>query len=167
LGCPGLYGRNDAPHGGESGSADALKGSYIFPPKRKEVGMKAWVLTWESENRELPGDKVIAVLNSRWGTKRVSEAVELFFAEHIFKYDDKIAHAKYKNFNPYKPSVSSGPGMPVRIMCGYNPYIEARVVDNIRVIEGRDGKYDWEWDEPVVDVEENIRVKRLVRERGG
>jgi len=91
-------------------------------------------------------DKIIAVLNSRLSISRVAELVEFLYLTEYYSVSEKMAVAHRKSENPYPaqhaPRAETGP----LIVCGHNPRLIARWVDELRVERddnGRDIAVEW------------------------
>ena len=113
----------------------------------------AWLITWEWDGDHAKVDKpLVAVLNHRLGAERVKEFVERFYISSCSSPAEMMAYAANKEENPYPAQFNSvnvkGLGTVQwanQIICGHNPYIFARKVDDLRV-EGDDtgqGKPVW------------------------
>jgi hypothetical protein len=91
-------------------------------PKR---GMVAWLVTWEGTKRA--AEPLAAILNHRMNADCVAAIVELLYAlqGHV---DDLVSYARKPPNNPYQ-ATRSGNGF----TCGHNPYLDARLVDKLKV----------------------------------
>lgn len=102
---------------------------------RKRRGITAWLVTWEhSGAHAVPPRRVAAILNRRWSPDRVREVVELIYVMTYYSPAEQIAYAKDRSFNPYPAKferVFGGPQWNGRIFCGHNPWLYARVAENI------------------------------------
>lgn len=50
---------------------------YLKLAKSKYRNMKAWLITWDWDGKsEERADKIVGILSSRWGTKRVQRIVD-------------------------------------------------------------------------------------------
>lgn len=91
--------------------------------------MKAWIVTWEwAGDAAAVADKVVAVLNPRWGERRVSDLVETLYALNNSTLSELASYARRPTDNPYPARRESG-----RIICGHHPWLEARRVSEFKV----------------------------------
>ena len=95
--------------------------------------MKAWLVTWEwmSDHAERD-DKIAAVLNSRLSTPRVKELVEFLYLTECYPVSEQMAFAQRRRDNPY-PARYEETKSGSLISCGHNPYLRARLVDDLTV----------------------------------
>jgi hypothetical protein len=91
--------------------------------------MKAWLVTWEwVSDHAKRDDKIAAVLNSRLSESRVKKLVEFLYANDSYAVSEKMAVAQRRRDNPYPAKVERGV-----ITCGHHPFLQARLVDDLRV----------------------------------
>jgi hypothetical protein len=91
--------------------------------------MKAWLVTWEWANDAAAvADRVICVLPPQWSDERVSNTVEILYASLTATVSELAHYAKRPSNNPYRAERSGS-----RIICGHNPYLEARYVSDLKV----------------------------------
>jgi len=138
--------------------------------------MGAWLITWEwladyakFENeatvilksrfpdetvREIiellyVNNNVAAILNYRLSGYTVREFVERLYINNYGSLSQRVAYAKNKKNNPYPAQPHSINGVPWldRIICGHNPELYARLVDDIRVHIDENGKEVLTWKE--------------------
>ena len=118
--------------------------------KRNRGGISAWLVTWEHAGTHAsPPRRVVAVYNPRWSPERVRELVELLYVGANYTIFEQIAYANNRSFNPYPARFGSLKGIPWmrEIYCGHNPWLFARLVDNLRTEESGDGDERVLWDE--------------------
>ena len=112
--------------------------------------MKAWIITWD--NAQGTGDdSVVMVLNGRMGTKRVRWYVEMMYIEKMSSDAEK-----YDSARPKKRRRIAFPAEETRtingeahIHCGHNPWLFARLVDDLRVEIDDDGVEMLKWKERI------------------
>ncbi len=117
--------------------------------RSKRDGISAWLVTWEhGGNHARPEREIAAILNPRWSGERVRDHVEWIYANATFSLAERVAYAKHKSFNPYPAEFDRLRGAPWsgRITCGHNPYLYARLVDDLRVFHD-DGEGSVSWKE--------------------
>src|SRR5665213_232446 len=110
---------------------------------------KAWIITQEgtSDNRS-----VIGVLSGRKSGSTVKDYVEWLYALLHYSPEEQLNLVRYNR--PYKPyeaeywKTNTGVPMESRMTCGHNPWLEARLATNVRLIDP-DGEHPvLEWTEP-------------------
>jgi len=111
----------------------------------------AWLITWSwiGDHAAVPEDEmVVAIVNYRRNGQYVKDLVENIYIERTSSPTEKLAYAKDRKSNPYPARYGNIGGVPWhgRIFCGHNPYLYARLVDNLRVVTSR-GKEKLSWDE--------------------
>ena len=121
------------------------------------TGIRAWLITWEGYGGERPGEsffegrfhphviaehQVVAVLSADLATETVRAFTESVYRAHAFTAAEQISQAA-GGHKPY-PAEVQGPSW---IMCGHNPWLEARIVENLHPI----GEEAFGWDEPLAD----------------
>ncbi len=96
-----------------------------------------------------PPETVAAVLSPRLSARRVLEIVELLYANASYDPSERIAFAKSRKGNPYRARFGVLHGVPWegKIVCGYNPWLEARLVRNLRADRDATGEERFVWDE--------------------
>jgi hypothetical protein len=107
-----------------------------MPIKRTDRGISAWLITWESMGNhvETP-NKIAVILDPRMKPDRVKTIIELLYVNEEYSLSDRISYAKSKRNNPYPAEYDAIGGVKWqgRITCGHNPWLEARLVDNLKV----------------------------------
>jgi hypothetical protein len=113
-------------------------------------GLAAWLVTWEHiGDHARPSERVAAVLGPRLSGRRVAEIVELLYANASYDPSERIALLKNGAPNPYPARFGSlrGASWEGEICCGHNPWLQARLVDNLRVECDPSGAEQFVWDE--------------------
>ncbi len=108
---------------------------------KHERGIAAWLVTWEhAGDHAKPKRLIAAVLSPHWSGERVRAHVEWLYANESYSLRERIAYARRKSFNPYPARFLSVRGVPWegRIFCGHNPYLYARLVDDLRAADHSD-----------------------------
>ena len=106
---------------------------------------KAWLITWEwhGEHNEKT-DKIVRIINYRFSDSTVRDIVEQIYVDSEYSLLERLQYIKsYKNKRsiPDRTRIRN-----FHINCGYNPYLWARLVKNIKVVD-EDGKENLEWEE--------------------
>ena len=105
--------------------------------------MKAWLIKWcWAGDHAAVDDPILTVLSARTAAEKVRWYVEQRYIEACASLDDKLSYARYNQPQelPYPATLEQG-----RIHCGHNPWIEASVVDDLRVEEDPDGEEVLNW----------------------
>ena len=127
------------------------------PGKRKRRGIKAWVVRWEWASEHAAVEKpLIAVLPPRTPHHQVAKFIEWVYAGASYEPSELIEWTAHPEKNPYRaqyprtlppPDGYGGrPIWPIEVVCGHNPYISARYVQNLRVTTDAEGNESLEWD---------------------
>ena len=114
--------------------------------------MKAWLITWDwAGDHAAVGDPVVAVLSARTGAEDVRRYVERRYVEKTASLPEKLSYARYNRPQapPYAAEFDRLEGVRFRgrIQCGHNPWLYARLVDNLRVETDATGNEVLSWDE--------------------
>ena len=116
--------------------------------------MKAWLITWDGTGEHAAVEEsIVAILSARRSGEQVRQYVDFYYASRTATLREKLDQARYNN--PVQPAYRAefdriGPrGIPWagRIRCGHNPWLYARKVDNLKVVETHDGQEELEWQE--------------------
>lgn len=98
-------------------------------------GYSAWLVTWEwSGNHARPDHKVVEILDPRLPPERVRQIVELLYHQNAL-LREKVAWRLLRRKQPYAAEFQILEGTQWRydITCGHNPWLHARLVDNLRI----------------------------------
>jgi len=109
--------------------------------------MKAWLITWDwNGDHAKVGNPLIAIFSARRSKKFISDYIQQYYLMATSSASDIAYYMNRTNRIPYKPNNQLGSS---GIVCGDNPWIDARVVSSL-MIETDDDK-DIEiltWQEP-------------------
>ena len=112
--------------------------------------MKAWLVTWEWMGEHAKRrNKIAAVLNPHFSGQHVRELVQFLYTTESYTVSEQMAFAKDPTQNPYPAQFAQIEGHPwaAQIHCGHNPFLFARLVDELTVERGADGKENGVWKE--------------------
>jgi len=112
--------------------------------------MMAWLITWNhSGNHEQMGDTIAAILNYSLPAEEVREMMELLYVNKYASLSERLAYARDRKNNPYPAESDTTDGVSVNtgITCGHNPWLYARIVENIILNIAVDGKESLAWKE--------------------
>ncbi len=111
--------------------------------------MKAWLVTWEwCGEHTKRNDKFAAILNPRFSGKRVCELVGFMYRLAEYSLSDQAEYAKNKGYDPYPAKfgrMMDGSTWEGGITCGHNPFLHARLVDDLTVERNAEGKEEVKW----------------------
>ena len=111
-----------------------------------ENSMKAWLIRWCGAGDHAAVEKpVVAVLSARTSAKDVQWYVEQRYIEATASPEEMLSYARYiqPQEPPYPARLEQG-----RIHCGHNPWLEASVVDDLRVEADAEGNDVLKWNVP-------------------
>jgi hypothetical protein len=131
-------------------------------------GIKAWLVTWEHIGEHLrPEQRIAAIINSRRSADRVREIVELLYATAVFTPGEQLLHAG-RRFNPYPAEFIKidGADFTGEITCGHNPWLRARLVENLRYRGDGRTESDLTWVDQTEHVIKKIREWSRNRQNG-
>ncbi len=110
--------------------------------------MRAWLVTWEwvgdHAKRE---DKIAAIFDPRLSPERIREFVEIIYLFEYSSLSDRLAYARHKVNDRYIAKFMDKGGVSWRsgIHCGDNPFLLARLVDDLKVERDEQGKEKATW----------------------
>jgi hypothetical protein len=125
-------------------------------------GRKAWLITWDwaGQHAAVPQREVIAaILRPQAGPDTVKRIIEVLYAareyEPIDKFDALTRNPYPAKFNtatveqrrPDGTVFTQHPEYMGQIACGHNPFLYARLVDNLRPKDRNDPDAGLEWEE--------------------
>lgn len=111
--------------------------------------MRAWLITWEGSGSHSKLERPIAaILNCRYSPERVRRFVEQMYIYQTSTVDEQIIYAKNKKKNPYPAYYETYKGADIswQIFCGPNPYLHARLVENLH-LEADENQRQLTWKE--------------------
>ncbi len=108
---------------------------------------KAWLITWEwiGQHAKRP-DKVAEILDPRLPPERVRQILELLYHRDAL-LGEKISWRLRKQRQPYPAEFVKVEGLPWsgQIHCGHNPWLFARLVDDLQVVRDDNGNEKATW----------------------
>lgn len=92
-------------------------------------------------------ERIAAILNPRTGSGRVAEIVELLYANATYSLDERLDVVRSRGNNPYRVEWAriNGVRWTGEMICGHNPYLEAYLVDELRVEVNGEGQERLRW----------------------
>jgi len=111
--------------------------------------MKAWLVTWEwCGEYAKRDDPFAAILNPRFSGERVRELVGFMYRSAEYSLSDQAEYARNKRHDPYPAEFGQtldGSPWAGEIICGHNPFLHARLVDDLIVERNAEGKEKVLW----------------------
>jgi hypothetical protein len=128
---------------------------------KKRKAFKAWLVTWEwFGNHAKPKDKIVEILDPRITPERVRQIVELLYHRDA-SLREKIAWRLSKRTQIYPAEFQTMEGVrwTGEIICGHNPWLRARLVDNLIIETDAESKETASWDDrhPLREVRKILR----------
>ena len=112
----------------------------------RSKGIKAWLVTWDGvdDARVCGEERIAAIISCRSSAKRVNELVELLYVNTEFTLDERLLYARNRS-TPYRAEFVPVAGVPWegQIICGHNPHLFARLVDDLRLDPGAPAGLSW------------------------
>ena len=108
---------------------------------------KAWLVTWEWMGEHAKRrDKVAEILDPRLSGAKVRGIIELLY-HHEASLSEKVAWRLRRQRQPYPAEFVKLEGMPYEgeISCGHNPWLRARLVDDLSIVRDEHGKEKATW----------------------
>lgn len=119
---------------------------------------KAWLITWESLEKEecLFDKKIISIRDARVSNERIAEFIEQFYIATQYNLSSKFCFSSRFKINPYpvKYSNTEKNGRYIytgQMTCGDNPYIFARIVENLIIYSNDNGEEEIKWSEKLLN----------------
>ena len=124
--------------------------------------MRAWLITWcWIGDHAAVDDPVVAILNARTGAEEVRRYVERRYIEETASLREKLSYARYKKpAYPAEFERMKGVSYTGQIHCGHNPWLYARLVDDLRAEIDANGNDVPKWTE--TEGERLDEVKRRI-----
>jgi hypothetical protein len=110
---------------------------FYVPDMPTERMKSAWLVTWEHTGKSITPTKkkIAAIFNPRLSPDTVRRMVELIYINFSPSIAGRIVYLKNRKTNPYPAEFDKVDGVSVlgRIHCGRNPWLFARIVDDLCV----------------------------------
>nr|NJM03439.1 hypothetical protein [Desulfobacula sp.] len=131
---------------------DLIKSFKPNPFKSRINKSRAWLITWEKFRAEEENDqsnKIVSIFDSRVSSDKIKDYAENFFISTQYSPFEKITFANKRKNNPYPAEYLriNGIQWQGRIVCGHNPYLLARLVKNLIVVNNESGQEIISWEE--------------------
>ncbi|MFP5234666.1 MAG: hypothetical protein ACLGSD_02090 [Acidobacteriota bacterium] len=126
-------------------------------------GVSAWLITEEwSGDHAKPEKPLIEILDPRMSASRVREIVEMLYQRQD-SLNDKIAWRLRRQpvAHPAECPFIEGVRWGGQILCGHNPWLFARRVDDLVVRPDADGKETATWKERCSAADATAKIRRL------
>lgn len=133
--------------------------------RKNSNGYSAWLVTWEwSGEQQKREPKVVAVFDPRWSGEHVREYVEFLYAQYEYTLEERAKLVLTKSKNPYPAQFGDLGGVPWtgQIFCGHNPWLFARLVENLSTMRDETGGELATWQErPKPDITRPPGLERV------
>jgi hypothetical protein len=97
----------------------------------------AWLVFWNSMPApdQVTDSPIVAILDARKSIERIADFVEQTYMASCYSLGEKIHYASRRKDNPYRANVNFNKEQQkfIGITCGHNPWLEARMVRNLRL----------------------------------
>lgn len=128
--------------------------------------MNAWLVKWvSSSSSKMKQHPIAAVFDGQLPVARVAELVELLYAQDAYTIAERMAFVRHPDDNPYPAEINQlDRGARSFISCGHNPWLEAHLVEDLRV--EADDEADTEiitWNQ--MNADGSLRPQRVVQPR--
>lgn len=128
---------------------------------RQPKGLSAWLVTWEWSGLPAgPPQQIAETLNPRMSAERVREIAGLLYHRDAL-LREKVAWRLRRQQQPYPADFQTIDGVRCegQIMCGHNPWLHARLVDNLIISTDGDGAEMASWTDryPVCAMKAKLR----------
>lgn len=131
---------------------------------KRQKGVSAWLITWEwSGHHAKPARKVEDILSPRTSSARVREVVELLYHREARLAEKVDWRPRKGSHKPYAAEFQRIDGVPWEgeIICGHNPHLRARLVDNLIIGTDAKGKETASWKDRFTVREMTQKIRRL------
>lgn len=127
-------------------------------------GLRAWLVTWEWCGEHAKVENPIAeILDPRLSARQVRDLIDLRYNQDA-SLSEKMAWRLRKCSQPYRAEFQTIEGVPWEgeIICGHNPYLRARLVDELIVTKDGEGREIASWRDryPVREAREKIKANK-------
>jgi hypothetical protein len=129
----------------------------------KQRGYCAWLVTWEwSGDHAAVKDKVAEILNPRTSPERVRQIVELLYHREA-SLSEKVTWRLLKRNQPYTADFEfiGGVTWKGQIVCGHNPWLLARLVDDLTIETDAEGQEYATWRDRCTLPEMREKLQRI------
>lgn len=116
---------------------------FLSQTKLVRKKKSAWLIYQTEASHHSPSE-VLCIIDSRRGVDRVSQLVEQMYMAQNYSLVEKMHFSSRPRDNPY-PAKASFTERHAIITCGHNPWLEARVVRNLKLNRSPNGVELLEW----------------------
>lgn len=123
------------------------------PFKNKLKKSKAWLITWEGTgvNKKKMSQYVVNIFDSRMSTQRIKDFLESYYIACHYGLFEKATYAsnpsRKRNPYPAESAKFNGVRWHGQLTCGHNPFLFARIVENLVVSIDKENKETINWEE--------------------
>jgi hypothetical protein len=110
--------------------------------------MRAWLVTWDwVGDHAAVANPIVDILSARTSLKEIRTHVARLYAREQLSWSERLELVRYAKPRSIDTNVTRGGGGRLHVDCGHNPFLIARIVENLRVIKNADGEDTLAWDE--------------------
>lgn len=114
--------------------------------------MAYWLITWEwrgDRAKVREEEKIACILNYRLSGETVRGITELLYVNSQYNLGERLSYAKNKQNNPYPAELElvEGGQWLGSIQCGHNPWLHARMVEDLGVVADESSEERLTWKE--------------------
>jgi hypothetical protein len=95
-----------------------------------------------SDHAEMDRHEIVGFFAPATNVEIVRALVEYIYAEKSYTLDERVAWTIDPSKNPYRATIEKG-----QVHCGHNPWLWARIVDDLDVFKEESGKLVGAWKE--------------------
>jgi len=121
------------------------------PIKPEIKKTKAWLVTWEGTKfiSNDQSNKIVNIFDSRTPTQRIKDFIEDHYMACHYSLFERATYSSNRKRNPYPAESGRINGVPWsgQFTCGHNPFLVARLVNNLVVVKNEKGKEIMCWEE--------------------
>lgn len=131
--------------------------SAASPASSRKKIKRAWLLTWEhaTDGPDVP-NRLVAIVSSRYSDTRVKAILEQYYVSNYLSIPEQFSYVKSKESCPYKVEYSTvtvseksqlSASFAESMIIGGNPYLWARIVQELETWIDGDGREFLKWKE--------------------
>jgi hypothetical protein len=107
-------------------------------------GISGWIVTWDGIGGHVKIDRteVVDFFGPSAHIEYVRDQVEHKYAEKNYTFEELVASTLDPSKNPYRATVEGS-----LVHCGHNPFLKARIVDDLVIRRDQDGVVRGTWSE--------------------
>lgn len=111
---------------------------------------RIWLITWEwCGNHVNKKDKIVDIFHPNTSGEKMRQIVERLYVNTELNLTEKLKYLYSSKNTAYPAKFDTINKVPYqgKIFCGHNPYLYARLVENIKINTDKNGNEELIWDE--------------------